>query len=151
MNYRVIAIWKTKKGFPIRNEEINVYNSKEAARYAVAIIMNNGIYVKELPEHPKKDGSAFATIRKKLFPNELAIEPTENTITVQPNSIEKHIQRNALSVHIENALEGHQINSNVCKHSEELSSSDIIFYKVPSFSFDKGYQKKGYSNGRTHT
>lgn len=146
MNYKVTALWKNRKGFPLRTDDVGIYGSKVAAEYTIANIMQDGIYVKEIRQEtfktefgPESFLANKPIVHKKLFPNELSIEPTEDSITVSEGTVEKHIIRTNMNEVIRSSIAKYRV----------VSESDIEFYKVPPF-FKKPDSRR-YNNGRTHT
>lgn len=128
MNYRVMAIWKNRKGYVLRDEEIGVYGSKEATQFTVWNVMDSGVYVKDL------DRKNF--VHKKLYPNEIAVERTEDNITVKHGSVEKHIERNNIRDRMVSDLIEYEAIC-TCDDCESSKGYETVFYVVPQ-NFTKG-------------
>lgn len=128
MNYRVIAIWKNRKGDQLRDEEVGVYSSKEAAQFTVWNVMIGGVYVKDL------DRKNF--VHKKLFPNEMTVERTKDDITVSFGTVEKHIERNNIRDRVVSDLIEYEAVC-ACDDCESSKGYETVFYVVPQ-NFTKG-------------
>lgn len=128
MNYRVMAIWKNRKGYVLRDEQVGVYSSKEAAQFTVWNVMDSGVYVKDL------DRKNF--VHKKLFPNEMAVERTKDDITVSLGTVEKHIERNNIRDRVVSDLIEYEAVC-VCDDCESSKGYETVFYVVPQ-NFTKG-------------
>ena len=133
MNYRVIALWKNRKGDQLRDEEVGVYSSKEAAQFTVWNVMIGGVYVKDL------DRKNF--VHKKLFPNEMTVERTKDDITVSFGTVEKHIERNNIRDRVASDIMEYEAVC-TCDDCENSKGYGTVFYIVPQNFI------KGETNGR---